>query len=108
MPTPVSRTVRAAVLAIRLEASTRDLALEGELEGVGEQIEDDLLPHVAVDVDSPPEQGGQSMTRLSPALSIAERKLLARSRRQRGEIGRARKFACGAPRFDAREIEQAS
>ena len=30
---------------------TRDLALEGELERVGEQVEDDLLPHVAIDVD---------------------------------------------------------
>ena len=29
----------------------RDLALERELEGIGDQIEDDLLPHLAVDVD---------------------------------------------------------
>ena len=28
-----------------------DLAREGELEGVREQVEDDLLPHLAVDVD---------------------------------------------------------
>ena len=28
-----------------------DRALEGELEGVRQQVEDDLLPHVAVDVD---------------------------------------------------------
>ena len=35
----------------RASAADCDLALEGELEGVGEQVEDDLLPHVAVDVD---------------------------------------------------------
>ena len=29
----------------------RDPALERELEGVGEEVEDDLLPHLAVDVD---------------------------------------------------------
>ena len=28
-----------------------DFALEGELERVGEKVEDDLLPHVAVDID---------------------------------------------------------
>ena len=34
-----------------LRSAHRDPALEGELERVGEQIEDDLLPHVAIDVD---------------------------------------------------------
>lgn len=29
----------------------RNLAIEGELEGVGEEIEDDFLPHVPVDMD---------------------------------------------------------
>ena len=29
----------------------RDFALEGEFEGVGEEVEDDLLPHVPVDID---------------------------------------------------------
>jgi hypothetical protein len=29
----------------------RDLAVESELEGVGDEIEDDLLPHVTVDID---------------------------------------------------------
>ena len=31
--------------------SDADLALEGELEGVGEQVENDLFPHVAIDID---------------------------------------------------------
>src|SRR5262245_4651707 len=29
-----------------------DAAREGELEGVGEEIEDDLLPHVSIDIDT--------------------------------------------------------
>ncbi len=39
------------VPAGRLAQPHRDVALEGELEGVREQVEDDLLPHVAVDKD---------------------------------------------------------
>src|SRR5215213_4985095 len=33
-----------------------DLPLEGELEGVGEEVEEDLLPHLGVDVDLGAEQ----------------------------------------------------
>ena len=55
-----------------------DLAREGKLEGVREQVEDDLLPHVAIHVDGFG-NGGHSTTRPSPARSMAERKTLARS-----------------------------
>lgn len=42
------RDDRVVVLTVHGDA---DRALEGELEGVAEQVEDDLLPHVPVDVD---------------------------------------------------------
>ena len=56
----------------------RDLPLEGELERVREEVEDDLLPHLAVDVDRRP-AAGQSTSNASPARSIADRKTLASS-----------------------------
>ena len=56
-----------------------DRALEGELERVGEQVEDDLLPHLAVDVDRLPAAAAQSTTSSRPARSNAERNALARS-----------------------------
>ena len=34
-----------------------DLTLEGELEGVGDQVEDDLLPHLSVHIDRFAERG---------------------------------------------------
>ena len=49
MPMPVSRT-RSTIESPRSASSTAIAALEGELEGVGEEVEDDLLPHVAIDV----------------------------------------------------------
>ena len=61
----------------------RDLALEGELEGVGEQVQDDLLPHLAVDVDRLGRAAGSRPSSASPARSIAERKSLASSRGER-------------------------
>ena len=50
MPVPVSRTVSFDASPSVAQRHV-DLTLEGELEGVGEQVEDDLLPHVAVDID---------------------------------------------------------
>src|SRR5579872_6399730 len=37
--------------------SDRDLALKGEFERVGDQIQNNLLPHIAIDVDRFPEVG---------------------------------------------------
>ena len=50
MPVPVSATVSTARSAVPAAAATAIPPLEGELDGVGEQVEDDLLPHVPVDV----------------------------------------------------------
>ena len=52
-----------------------DLALEGELERVGEQVENDLLPHVAIDIGGLTERRASTVRR-SPALSVADRKTL--------------------------------
>ena len=83
----------------------RDPALERELERVGEEVEDDLLPHVAIDVDRL-EAGRRSRRRsVSPARSIAERKTLARS-----AVKAARSVGSYArlvpARLDPREVEQ--
>ena len=67
-----------------------------ELEGVGEQVEDDLLPHVAIDVDRLG-SGGQSTSSARPARSMAERKI---AREVGGEAPRgrsARRCACTRP-----------
>ena len=77
MPVPVSLTLELDAI-VRRRRRDRDAPLEGELEGVGQEVEDDLLPHVPVDVDRLG-QGGQSTTSASPARSQAERKLLASS-----------------------------
>ena len=50
MPVPVSRTVNSAASA-GLPQRYLDLSLKGELEGVGDQVENDLLPHLAIHVD---------------------------------------------------------
>src|SRR4029079_2164916 len=47
MPVPVSRTEDE--MLVRLTQPHLDFAVESELEGVGEEIEDDLLPHLAID-----------------------------------------------------------
>ena len=50
MPTPVSRTTSSADLPIvRSMHSNRDASFESEFEGVRQEVEDDLFPHVAVD-----------------------------------------------------------
>ena len=50
MPTPVSAICSSACVAAPAQRDA-NLALERELERVGQQVEDDLLPHVAIDVD---------------------------------------------------------
>ena len=51
MPVPVSRTVSSTRPSRCARARSRIDPSKRELEGVGEQIEHDLLPHVAIDVD---------------------------------------------------------
>jgi hypothetical protein len=65
-------------LALYLSQPDRDSTLKGEFESVGEKVEHDLLPHVAIDIGGSANRG-QSMTRAKPARSHAEWKLLASS-----------------------------
>ena len=57
----------------------RDAAFERELEGVRQQVEDDLLPHVAIDVDGFAAADRTATTSSRPARSIADRNTLASS-----------------------------
>ncbi len=105
MPMPVSRTQQLDRRRRAPRSATAISPSKRELEGVGEQVEDDLLPHVAIDVDGLEAAAGSRRRARSPARSIAERKTLASS-------------AVNAPRsvgsytasmpagLDAREIEQ--
>ena len=80
-----------------------DLALEGELEGVGEQVEDDLLPHVAVDVDR---------LRRGPQSTTSQARLLEGGAEHAGQLGGERREVgrlvarLDAAGLDAREVEQ--
>ncbi len=82
----------------------RDLALEGELEGVREQIEDHLLPHVAVDMDR--RRQGRTIDH-QPQAGLIDRRAEVR-----GELGgHGRQIGrlivrLHAARLDPREIEQ--
>ena len=58
---------------------TDTLACERELERIRQQVEDDLLPHLAVDMHRLRRAAGSRTSNSSPARSMAERKLLARS-----------------------------
>ena len=64
-----------------------DLPLEGELEGVGEQVQDDLLPHVAVHVD----RLGQRRAvhhQPQPGLLAGRAEVAGELRGQRRQVGR--------------------
>jgi len=84
MPTPVSPTES----SMRSPRAQRDgdLAFERELEGVGEQVEHDLLPHVAVDVRG---LGERRTIHHQSQAGLLDRgtKDAGELRRQRGEIG---------------------
>ena len=82
-----------------------DFALEGELERVRQQIEDDLLPLRAIDADRLGKRRAVD-DELHPG-AFDERVERARELgRQRGQIGRLER-ELQAPRLDAGEIEQA-
>ena len=88
----------------RRERETAIVALEGELEGVGEEVEDDLLPHVAVDVD----RLGQRRAvhdQLQPRPLHGGAENGGQLGREGGQVGRlvGRLDAAG---LDAREVEQ--
>jgi hypothetical protein len=101
MPTPVSRTASSTRPPRR--AARRDRAVERELEGVRQQVEDDLLPHLAIDVDRLG-SGGQSTTSSGRrARSPSGRRSPDRRSARRG---RSARNACGAAGLDAREVEQ--
>ena len=105
MPMPVSAHRKLGTRSPSQRSATRDLAVEGELERVGQEIEDDLLPHVAIDVAPASGSGGQSTTRRRPAFSMAERNTLASSAVTRGEVRRL-EAGVDASGLDAREVEQ--
>ena len=82
----------------------RDAPLEGELERVGDEVEDDLLPHLPIDVDGLGERRAVDDQLEPPALrrrSEAGRQIGG----QRGQVHRdvAR---LNPARLDAREVEQ--
>ncbi len=103
MPLPVSLTRSSAPRAVAARR-TVDAALEGELEGVGEEVEDDLLPHVPIDVD-------RLRQRLAGDVEPEPRTLAGRTEARRqlgrepGKLGRL-VHRLGAARLDAREVEQ--
>ena len=87
---------RSSTLRPRRAQRHRDLALERELERVREQVEDDLLPHLAVDVDR---LGERRAVDDEPQAGALDRR--AEDARElggeRGEIGRLDSDACTRP-----------
>ena len=106
----VVRNTNAAVadaqlgLAVHLAQAHRDLAVESEFERVGEKIEYDLLPHVAIDIDGFRQRrtvDGEIQSR-----SLACRpKIAGNLAREFGKVGR---FIdrLRTPRFNSGKIEQ--
>ncbi len=85
--------------------SQADLAVEGELEGVGDQVEEDLLPHLPVHVDRLRQRRAvepQGQARLLHRRTEAGRDLGA-------ELGQVGGLVAGAdpPRLQPREVQQA-
>ena len=89
----------------RQRSVDRDPPVERELERVREQVEDDLLPHLAVDVAAARAAASQSTDQLEPGLLDRRAEQAREIGGERGEIGRlvARLHAA---RLDAREVEQ--
>ena len=106
IPVPVSCTVSTA-LPPRVFKEDSDLAIEGEFKGVGEQIENDLLPHVAIDIDRLPQAQGSPLpasSRPSPS-RIGNCWQIGSAVRAERSVGL--KLAPVRPGFDAREIQEA-
>src|SRR6185437_7969963 len=82
----------------------RDLAVEGELERIRQEVEDDLLPHVAIDMDRLAERRGvDAQSKAGPVDGGAERRGELGS--EGGEIDRL-VARLRLARFQAREVEQ--
>ena len=103
MPTPVSATW-SSTRSPHHSSADADAAFERELERIREQVEDDLLPHVAVHVD-----------RLRQRIALDHERqpgFLDRRSEDAGELGGERReirgFVAGvdASGLDAREIQQ--
>ena len=81
-----------------------DLAREGELEGVGKKIEDDLLPHVPVDVDGLGQ--GRALDPQCQTRAVGGRLEIGRQLGGEGrQVGRL-VARLHPPGLDAREVEQ--
>ena len=78
IPVPVSLTRSTAEPALAAERDL-DAPFQGEFEGVGDQVQDDLLPHVAVDEGRLAQGRAVDDQPSSPLFSTADRKTLARS-----------------------------
>ena len=91
-------------MLVRLTQPHLDFAVESELEGVGEEIEDDLLPHLAIDAGR---LGKRRAIDNEPQARLLDRRAKHAGEfcRRGGEVGR---FVDGlhAPCLDAREIEE--
>ena len=87
-----------------LQQADGDLAIEGELEGVGEQVEDNLLPHVAVDEYQLADRCAHHVE--------CEARAFTRRPEDTGQLGGECCEVCRlersphTSRFDARKIEQ--
>ena len=103
MPVPVSLTVSTDLAPLH-PLPDGDLPLEGELQGVGEEVEDDPLPHVPVDVDR------LAQVR-SVDLELEPRALEGRAEAScevpgvAGEVGGAERRV-GPARLEPRELQQ--
>src|SRR5690349_1327255 len=81
-----------------------DGAFERELEGVGEQVEDDLLPHLPIDVDQSRERRAINDQR-HPGAFNGRAKHASELGRERCEIHRF-VYGFGAPSLDPGKVEQ--
>ncbi|GJE41573.1 hypothetical protein AEGHOMDF_0739 [Methylobacterium soli] len=95
---------RQAGLPVRRFQRHPDPAREGELEGIRDQVEDDLLPHLAVDEDRLGEgRAGHVEAEARPLRGRAE------ARGELGRIGaelRRLEHGLGPPGLDPREVEE--
>ncbi len=81
-----------------------DLAVERELEGIGQEIEDDLFPHVAIDIDGLGERGAID-TQAKPGLLHRRAEIRRKLGGQRGKIDRLER-RLHASRLDSGKVEQ--
>jgi hypothetical protein len=82
----------------------RDLPLERELEGVRQEVQDDVLPHVPVHVDR---LGKRGAVHDQPQAGLLARgaEVAGQVRRQGGQVGRLIR-RLGAARLDAGEVQE--